>query len=276
MREWLNLNGKFIEERTPVVVADNRALKYGDGLFETMRVVLGKIRLKKLHFERLFDGMEALKISLTGTADPRILEDQILKTVKKNSIKGPARVRLMVFRGNGSLRDFSSRGAGYIIQVWPLSASKLAMNSEGLSVGIYEAGRKACDQLANLKSNNYLLYAMGALHAREQEWDDSLILNTHNRISESTVANLFWVKEGKVYTPPLSEGCVAGVMRAHLIARLAEEGKPVTEQPVTVAGLTDADEIFLTNAIQGLRWVGNFNGRTFGNQLSSQLFNATV
>lgn len=276
MREWLNLNGKFIEERTPVVVADNRALKYGDGLFETMRVVLGKIRLKKLHFERLFDGMEALKISLTGTADPRILEEQILKTVKKNNIKGPARVRLMVFRGNGSLRDFSSRGAGYIIQVWPLSASKLAMNSEGLSVGIYEAGRKACDQLANLKSNNYLLYAMGALHAREQEWDDSLILNTHNRISESTVANLFWVKEGKVYTPPLSEGCVAGVMRAHLIARLAEEGKPVTEQPVTVAGLTEADEIFLTNAIQGLRWVGNFNGRTFGNQLSSQLFNATV
>lgn len=276
MREWLNLSGKFIEERTPVVVADNRAFKYGDGLFETMRVVLGKIRLKRRHFERLFDGMETLKISLTGTADPRILEEQVLRTVKKNNIKGPARVRLMVFRGNGSLQDFSSRGAGYLIQVWPLSASKLAMNSEGLSVGIYEAGRKACDQLANLKSNNYLLYAMGALHAREQEWDDSLILNTHDRISESTVANLFWVKEGKVYTPPLSEGCVAGVMRAHLIARLAEEEKPVIEQPVTVAGLTEADEIFLTNAIQGLRWVGSFNGKTFGNRFSSQLFNATI
>lgn len=276
MKEWLNLSGKFIEERTPVVVADNRALKYGDGLFETMRVVLGKIRLKELHFKRLFDGMETLKISLNGTADPRILEEQVLKTVKKNNIKGPARVRLMVFRGSGSLQDFSSRSAGYIIQVWPLPSSKLMMNSEGLSLGIYEAGRKACDQLANLKSNNYLVYVMGALHARQQEWDDCLILNTRDRISDSTVANLFWVKDGRLYTPPLSEGCVAGVMRANLIARLAEEGKPVAEQPVTAAGLMEADEIFLTNAIQGLRWVGSFNGKTFGNQLSSQLFNATI
>jgi len=276
MKQWLNLSGKFIEERTPIIVADNRALKYGDGLFETMRVVLGKIRLKDLHFKRLFDGMETLKISLNGTADPKILEQQVLKTVLKNNINGPARVRLMVFRGNGGLQDFSTRGAGYIIQVWPLSSSKLMLNNEGLSLGIYEAGRKACDQFANLKSNNYLLYAMGALYAREQGWHDCLMLNTHDRITDTTIANLFWVKDGKVHTPPLSEGCVAGVMRAHLISRLAEEGRPVLEQPATAADLTDADEIFLTNAIQGLRWVGSFNGKTFGNQLCSQLFNATI
>ena len=86
------------------------------------------------------------------------------------------------------------------------------------------------DEFSNLKSNNYLGYAMGAMYAKKHKFHDCLMLNSSNRICDATVANVFWVKDGKIFTPPLSEGCVAGVMRAHLINRLPENGMEVLEK----------------------------------------------
>ena len=215
IKGWLNLNGDFIEEKTPAIRADNRAFRYGDGLFETMKVVVGSIRLKDLHFERLFKGMETLQIMLQGFINAELFEEQIMKTILRNRISGPARVRLTVYRGDGGLYDFNSTSAGYVIQVWSLSSSSMIMNEQGLKVGIYEQARKPMDILANIKSNNYLIYAMGAIHAKKYQHNDCIILNTSGRVCDSTIANVFYVKEGTIYTPPLSEGCVAGVMRTY-------------------------------------------------------------
>ena len=125
IKGWLNLNGTFIEEKTPVIRADNRSFRYGDGVFETMKVVVGSIQLKELHFERLFKGMETLQIMLQGFINAEIFEEQIMKTILRNRISGPARVRLTVFRGDGGLYEFNNTSAGYVIQVWSISSSSM-------------------------------------------------------------------------------------------------------------------------------------------------------
>jgi branched-chain amino acid aminotransferase len=276
IKGWLNLNGTFIEEKTPVIRADNRAFRYGDGLFETMKVVVGAIRLRDLHFERLFKGMETLQIMLQGFINADMFEEQIMKTILKNRISGPARVRLTIYRGDGGLYDFNNTSAGYVIQVWSLSSSSMTMNESGLKLGLYEGGRKAMDGLANIKSNNYLLYAMAAIHARKYQHNDCIILNTSDRVCDSTIANVFYVKDGSIFTPPLSDGCIAGVMRHHLVSLLPSEGYNVAEKQTSVDDLIAADEIFLTNAVSGLRWVGEFKGKTYGNSLASKIFHSTI
>jgi branched-chain amino acid aminotransferase len=181
-----------------------------------------------------------------------------------------------MFRGDGSLYEFKGDNAGFIIQVWPLSSTNLSLNNEGLTLGMYEEGRKAIDGLSSLKTNNYLVYVMGAIHAKKHRFNDCLILNTNSRICDSTIANVFWVKEKKIYTPPLSEGCVAGVMRANLLARIPNDGLEVIEKETTEQDLLDADEVFLTNALNGIRWVGQFKQKTYSNAIASRLYHSTI
>lgn len=276
MKGWLNYNGKFIEEKTPAVRADNRALRYGEGLFETMKVVLGSIRFKEMHFERLFRGMSLLDIHLPDLVSADKFEEQVNATLLKNRISGPARVRLMVFGGHGGLYDYSTANAGYIIQTWPMQSSALSLNSEGLAVGVYRDAIKSCDKLSNIKTNNYLVYVMAAQHARKNRWNDSLVLNMYGRVCDSTIANIFIVKDGRVFTPPLSEGCVSGVMRLNLIGRVRLEGIPVEEKPLTEEELLDADELFLTNAISGVRWVRQLGEKTYDNKMASRIFSLTM
>jgi branched-chain amino acid aminotransferase len=272
MHSWLNFNGSFIKEGTPVVTANNRGLRYGDGLFETMKFTNGDVNLKELHFERLQSGMSLLKIKLPGHVTPGYLEEEIRQTVSKNRIYSSARVRLMVFRGDGGLYEVDGEGGGFIIQVWDLSDTKQEFNENGLVVGLYENAYKSCDALSNIKSNNYLLYAMAAIHAKESRKNDCLVLNTHKRICEATIANIFWIKNKTIHTPPLSEGCVAGVMRKHLLQKV----HGIVQLPCQIKDLANADEVFLTNAVSGLRWVAEFNGKTYRNSLSREIYHATM
>jgi branched-chain amino acid aminotransferase len=205
-----------------------------------------------------------------------MFEEQVMKTIRKNQIAGAARVRLTVYRGDGGLYDLNRVTAGYVIQVWPISSSSLDLNSNGLKLGIYEGAKKSIDTISNIKSNNYLAYAMGAVHAKRHNFNDCLILNSENRICDSTIANVFWVKDGTVFTIPLTEGCVAGVMRSHLLSELPSLGYSVMEKTAGIDDLVNADEIFLTNAINGIRWVGDFQGKTYGNTLATKIFSSTV
>lgn len=272
MHSWQNFNGSFIKEGTAIVTSNNRGLRYGDGVFETMKFANGELKLKELHFERLLHGLATLKIKLPVHVTPAYLEEEISQTLSKNRIYGAARVRLMIFRGDGGLYELDGDGGGFVIQVWDLEDTKQEFNENGLLIGLYENGLKSCDALSNLKSNNYLLYAMAAMHAKETRRNDCLVLNMHKRICDASIANVFWVKNGKIFTPPLSEGCVAGVMRKHLLRK----HPGIIEQPCEVNSLETADEIFLTNAVSGLRWVAQFNDKTYGNTISRNLFASTI
>ena len=269
---YFNYNGKIYKADTPVISADSRGLRYGDGVFETMKLKQGCLILRDEHFARLWKGMEVLQFAIPKHFDPEKLQEEILLLAKKNQHEQAARIRITIFRSNGGLYDAADQRPNYIIQTWPLQEGNGEWNSNGLVLGIYDQAKKSCDILSTLKHNNYLPYVMGALEAKKQKWNDAIVLNSDGRICDTTIANIFIVKNGVIVTPPLSEGPVAGIVRKYLIDELKKSGFECSENPITIPELLDADEIFLTNSIYNIRWVSNINEIEFGNELVQKIY----
>ena len=271
MPHFVNYNGQILHEDMPLVGAANRGLRYGDGVFETLKIVDLEIQLKPYHFDRLFSALNVLHFEIQSFFTPAFLEEQIRSICLKNHVARTARVRLNVFRKNGGLYDPVDHAPDFVIEASALPEIYLKLNYNGLVVDIFDGVRKACDSFSSIKSNNYLPYAMGALHAKQNQWNDCLILNTRERICDTTIANVFWVKEEAIFTPPLTEGCIDGVMRRHLLNALPQKGHPVEERNLEIDDLVKADEVFLTNAISGLRWVKEFRGKSYKNTVAQAI-----
>ncbi len=272
MTDFFIHNGKMVKAGTLVAGPANRGLRYGDGLFETMKWANGNLLHADEHFARLWRGLSVLRFEWPKTFTPAMLQEQVEALVARNGHTGPARIRLGVFRGDGGLYDAKNHLPHYTIETMPLPEGNGAWNSNGLVVGIYADAVKSCDVLANLKHSNYLPYVLAALKAKKEKWNDALLLNMHGRICDSTIANVFMVTGDTVATPSLGEGCVAGVMRRHMLSLLRTNGFVVTEQEITSAALLSADEVFLTNAIYNLRWVQAIGDSQYGNALTQKIY----
>jgi branched-chain amino acid aminotransferase len=269
------INGKIISGSEPVLMASNRSYRYGDGLFETMKVMNGQILLSGYHFERLFGGLTLLKFDTPRLFTKEKLQQDVLSLCKKNECENLARVRLSVFRGNGGLYD-EDKTLQYVVECWPLSEPVNKLNENGLVIDIYKEAEKSCDKFSNLKSANFLPYSMAALYAKENKLNDCLVINTTGSIADSTIANIFIVKNEIVTTPALDEGCVNGVMRRHLLSEMRHSGYSVQETAVAVSDIKEADEIFLTNAINGIRWVRQFRDKIYTNLKAVEIYNRFV
>jgi branched-chain amino acid aminotransferase len=273
---YINFNGDIIRSDEPVIIADNRGLRYGDGIFETMRIGDGSIIFSSYHFDRLFSGIRLLQFDHPAFFSREILEQEIIDLCTKNHHQDAARVRLAVFRGKGGLYDPENHNPNYIIESWPLAYDMININDKGLRIDIFPDARKSTDIFSNLKSNNYLLYAMGALYAKKNLLNDCLILNSHDRICDTTIANIFCMKDNEVFTPALSEGCVSGVMRRHLLTTLPDAGFAIHEIEMEIDWLQTVDEIFLTNALYGIRWVEYFQNKLFSSKISFFIYNKFI
>ena len=260
---FCNLNGKIINESNATVSVNNRSFRYGDGCFETLKYANDKLLLANYHFERLFDSLQLLKFDCPSFFTAEYLIQQIRQLVVKNQNQKLARVRLTIFRGNGGLYDPENMAPNWLIQCWPLNDSSNALNNNGLVTGIYKGGFKAADAFANLKSNNYLLYSQAALYAKQQHWNDALLLNHRQTIADATIANLFIIKGNTIITPPLSDGPVNGVMRRYLLENLPGLSYTVTEQSINANDIADIDEAFLTNAVYGIKWIQTLDDTNF-------------
>jgi aminodeoxychorismate lyase len=273
---WFNYNGKIYTSETAIIGAANRGLRYGDGVFETMKMKAGNLILEDEHFARLWKGMQVLQFTVPKHFNPDKLTAEVLLIAKKNQHEKAARIRITVFRSDGGLYDAVDNFPNYIIETWRLPEGNGELNSNGLDLGIYTDVKKSCDILSNLKHNNYLPYVMAALQAKKQKWNDAIVLNSYGRICDSTIANIFLIKDEVVYTPALTEGCVAGVMRKFMIDQLAATGFTCIEKAITVDELLNADEVFLTNSIYNLRWVKSINDKNFGNTLTQKIYSAVA
>jgi branched-chain amino acid aminotransferase len=268
--EFIVVNGNFIEKNKAALALDDHSYRYGDGLFETMKIANGNILLEEYHFKRLFSGLKTLKIKTPALFTRQKIDEQVKRLCKKNNYEESARVRLSVSRGSGGLYDCDNKFS-YLIECWQLEQNDF--NENGLVIDIFPDARKSIDIFSNLKSANYLPYVMAALWAKENKLNDALILNQHERICDATIANVFWVKDGKIFTPSLNEGCVAGVMRKKILElTIRNSGFLLLESVLTEDILFQADEVFLTNAITGIRWVKECRRKTYSNTISSKIF----
>ena len=268
-------NGKIVSGEEPVLLASNRSYRYGDGIFETMKVLNGNILLTTCHFERLFASLSLLKFEIPKLFAKEKLEQDILNLCRKNDCEKLARVRLSVFRGNGGLYD-EDKMLQYIIECRPLNESVNRLNENGLVIDIYPDAEKNCDKFSNLKSASFQLYSMAALFAKENKLNDCLVLNTAGSIADSTIANLFLIKQEIIITPSLQEGGINGVMRRHLLTELQNAGWKTQEMAVSVIDIKNADEVFLTNAINGIRWVRQFRDKVYTKVKTVEIYNRFV
>jgi branched-chain amino acid aminotransferase len=272
MEQHYLFNGKPIPAGEPAVGPDNRGLRYGDGLFETIRLYKGRLQLAEAHMQRLMRGMEVLGFRMPPDWSIRKWQEDCLSLARRNGHPEQARVRINVISGDGGLYDPADHLPRVLVQTWPLPSVSGQWNQNGLVLGFCTGVRKSCDMLANLKHNNYLGYVLAARQAAEQHWNDALVLNTEGGICDSTLANIFLVRDGRVVTPSLSEGGVAGIMRAQLIAHLNSRGLPVSEERVLPSDLLQADEVFVTNSIHPIRWVQTIGNRDYRAEFGFRLF----
>ncbi len=271
---FFNFDGKIYKTGTPVIGPDNRGLRYGDGIFETIKVLKGKIIFSDEHFARLWKGMQLLSFDIPRHFSPELLSTAILQLIEKNNCNQAARVRLSIYRGDGGLYDPINHFPRYLIQVWPLADYKMELNSNGLIIGIYIEVKKTMDAVSNIKHNNFLPYVLAAIKAKQEKWNDAIVLNTEGRIADTSIANLFAIINGIIVTPPLTEACIAGVMRNYLLRRIKELGLEIKEQILTIEDLLKADEVFLTNSIYNIRWVKQIGDKEYTNLRVQAIFAA--
>ena len=269
MGNYININGKLLTGDAAVVPCDNRAFRYGYGLFETMLYADGRIILADYHWKRLFAGMSQLYFEIPKLWKKSFFEAAIERTVLKNKLEALCRVRLQVYPGSGGLYDLQDQQPRFLIECFPLEKDITRLNENGWQVGMAAGIYKSADALSNLKSCNALIYAIAAQQAKANRWNDALICNTDGRVIESTIANIFWVKEETIYTPPLSEGCVAGVMRQFLLDFLPTQSIQISTTLLTEEILLQADEVFLTNSIRNIKWIGRFGEKTYGHSMAA-------
>jgi len=268
---FINYNGKFIDDSNPIIQANNRGFRFGDGVFETMKFKKGKIIFLDEHLSRLWQGLKRFQFDLPKLFTPDYLESQILALIQKNK-HNAARIRLTIFRGNGGLYDPENLHPNFIIESWNLPETNGDLNENGLQCILFKDALKSVDAFSNLKHNNYLPYLMGALQAKKMKCNDAIIFNTNLNICDSTIANVFLIKKNIIYTPALSEGCIAGIMREFIINELRKNDINVIEQSITETDLANADEVFLTNSIYNMRWVSAIDNFSYQNKMTREIY----
>ena len=268
---FVNNNGVLINAQTYALKAGNRGHLYGDGLFESIRVVNGKIINFSNHYNRLIDGMRVLKMKCQSSFTEEFLMNQINQLIDQNKITEGGKIRLSVDRKQGGTFLPKTNEVDFFIEARALPNNEFRLNEAGYMVDLYDDMKKPITILSNFKTKNCLIYIMSKLTAKEKGVDDLLIQNDQMGVVEGSSANLFVVSNGVLYTPSLDLGCLGGTMRMQIINIAIANNMKVYECNITPQNLLVADEIFLTNAIQGLTWVGEFRTKRYFNTVTNQL-----
>jgi branched-chain amino acid aminotransferase len=271
METYFNFNGKLLPAHDVKIPYQNRAFRYGDGFFETIRSSSGKPLWMQQHFDRMKKSAQVLKFSLPANATPDFFSQKISELLEANGHIAGARVRLSIFRDAGGFYRPDGDHSGFLIESLHLKTERYQLNREGLVAGIFDEIRKPVNPLSNIKSSNALLYILAAVFASENGWNDALILNSEGYLAEATSSNVFLVKEGRIHTPDLNQGCVEGVMRSVILSVLSREGYKIHECSLLPDDLFDVDEVFLSNTINGVQWVKGFEHKRYYHITSSRI-----
>ena len=267
---YINVDGFLYKEDEKVFTVNNRAFKYGDALFETIRVIDGQPRFLEDHFIRLKKGMQVLKMHSANISFSE-LKDQIVNLIEKNHIKKGGRVRLTVYRSGDGLYTPENEGKSYVIEAYPIDENKYTLNTNGLSVNIYNDLKRPRNILSQIKTTNSIPHVLIGIYKKEQGLDDCIVLNDQGRIVEELSSNIFLYKNNNLYTPSVEEGCMDGVMRKQVLQIAKEMNINVFEGMVNGSMLLQADELFLTNAINGLKWVVSYRQKRYFNKATKEI-----
>lgn len=269
----VNFNGRLLQNDTLFLNQENRGLRYGDSLFESIRVNNGKILFWEDHYLRLMASMRILRMEIPMNFTMEFLEGQILETIGSNGLdKTSARVRFSVFRNGGGLYLPKSNDISFLVESSSLETPFYTLENGHYEVELYKDFYVNPDLLSTLKTNNKIINVVGSIYAKENGYDNCLLLNHSKQVVEALNGNLFLVKGNTVKTPPLESGCLNGIIRKKLMEILKKlETFVLEESPISPFELQKADELFITNAIVGIRPITKYRKASYKVLVATEL-----
>jgi branched-chain amino acid aminotransferase len=263
----INFNGEYFKESDTILTSGNRAFKYGDGLFETIKVLDAKIVFLEDHYFRLMASMRMLRMEISMNFTLEYFEKQIIETVKKNDLKN-ARIRFSVFRNEGGLYTPLQNSTKYLVEVNELKVSI----SNNYEVDLYKDFYISSGFLSTLKTTNRILNVMASIYAKENSLNNCILVNEKKHIVEATNGNIFLVKGNVIKTPALSEGAIKGIARKKIIEIVnSMQDFELVETEISPFELQKSDEVFITNAIIGIQPITKYRKTEFSIKIGLKL-----
>ena len=269
----VNTNGNILNEADASLPLNNRGFNYGDAVFETIKVSHSKILFWEDHYFRLMASMRILRMEIPMSFTLEFLENEILRLVEQNDqLKVSVRVKLIVFRDSEGLYTPNTNEVSFLISSKTLQNDFYELNDNEYRVDLYKDHYISPSLLSTIKSNNRLINVIGGIYANENGLQNCLLLNTDKYVVEALNSNIFLVKGQIVKTPPLTDGCIKGVMRKQIIEiiKLMTE-YTIEEVSISPFELQKADELFLTNIISGIQPITNYRKKQFTIDFSKNL-----
>ncbi|MCT4698168.1 aminotransferase class IV [Tenacibaculum haliotis] len=264
----LNFNGKIISAKELQLSNDNRAFKYGDAIFDTVRVLNAKVVFIEDHYFRLMASMRMLRMKIPMKFTLEFLQEEILKTTKVLPKAENYRVRLTVYRKDGGLYNPKSNEIDYLIEASEFSY----VEKSSYKVDLFKDFYNYSGLLSTIKTTNRMLNTLSAIFADENDLDNCVLLNERKGVVEVTNGNVFIIKDSIIKTPALTEGCIKGIIRKKVIEILEKHPDyTIKETVISPFELQKADEVFITNAIVGIQSVTNYRKKEFKTEITNKI-----
>jgi branched-chain amino acid aminotransferase len=267
----ININGALQGSNLQLSIS-NRSFLYGDGVFETLKIVNNKILFFEDHYFRLMASMRIIRMQIPMSFTLEYLEEQILNLAVVNNHQNSARVRFTVFRNEGGFYLPTDNSVSFIIQSTEILETKYSFAKKLFEVDLYKDFIVPKQLLSTLKTANKITNVTAGIFAKENDLDAALLINEDKNVIEAANGNLFMLMGNNLITPPISEGCLNGIMRKQLIEIAKKIGSiEVSEQAISPFDLQKADELFITNVIMGIQPITKYRKKEFGTTFAQQL-----
>ncbi len=267
----VNFNGLLVSSQEQSW-SNNRSFLYGDGVFETLKIVNQKVLFLEDHYFRLMASMRIVRMEIPMNFTMEYLETQILNTAIANKCSDSARVRITVYRNEGGYYLPETNQISFIIQAISLSTSLYSYESIPYEVDLYKDFYIAKQLLSNLKTTNKIIHVTGSIFAQENGFQNCLLLNDEKNVVEALQGNIFILLDGKLITPPITDGCLNGIMRKKIISLAKSiENIEMVEASISPFDLQKAEELFITNVIKGIQPITKYRKKEYTSNMAKQL-----
>lgn len=267
----INFNGAIVSEDANVLV-QNRGFLYGDAVFETVKIVNEKILFLEDHYFRLMSSMRVIRMEIPMNFTLEYLEDQILSLVKNNKFASSARARITVYRNDGGYYLPQNNEVSFLIKAASLENKEYLLNEEEYEVDLYKDFYITRQLLSSIKTTSRLINVTGSIYANENGLNNCVLLNDAKNVVEALQGNIFMLNGNKLITPPVSEGCLNGVMRKQVLELAKKiDGIEIAEEVISPFDLQKADELFVTNVIKGIQPITKYRKKEFSIEISKTL-----
>lgn len=266
----INFNGNITSETN--LIASNRGFLYGDSVFETVKILDGKILFLEDHYFRLMAAMRIVRMEIPMNFTMEYFEEQLLSLAVAEDLQNSSRARVSVFRNQGGFYLPKDNNVSFLISILPLENSVYGIEKENYEVELYKDFIVAKHLLSTIKSSNRIINVTGSIFADENGYDNCLLINDDKNVVEALNGNLFMLMGNKLITPPVSEGCLNGVMRKQILALAKKiETLEVVEEPISPFDLQKADELFITNVIKGIQPITKYRKKDYESKMAKEL-----